>query len=114
MSSLAHHLLEVCRLKEVGLIFVHELLPVQLLIHLVREILEHYIHHDLAVGVSRVDEMVHIQALGAVEPAHYIVEGHSVYRYLGIQRALGSKVVDGSPINEASYEGLHEKGGHAC
>lgn len=61
--SRAHNLLHGCDLQYLALVLVHECLSEEVLVHLLRKVLQYDIHHDLTIEIPRVYHVIHVQAL---------------------------------------------------
>lgn len=62
----ANHLLKGCHLDHLTLVPVHHCLAVPLSVDLLREELQHKVHHHLSVEVTGVHQMVHVKTLAMI------------------------------------------------
>lgn len=65
--SPVYRLFVVCYLDDLPLILGHHSLPKLLLVDLHRKELECQVHHDLAIEVTSIDQVIHIQPLAIVQ-----------------------------------------------
>ena len=62
------------QLKQLVLVLLQQYLPVHVCVHLMRQVLENQVHHDVPVEVSRINQRIHVQSLRMVQPRQRVPE----------------------------------------